>query len=162
MNMKQLNFEYLLGGLLLLIISVAIAREEGVGDETRRLFMEPALCIMLLMGIWKLVYKKWLLVGGAILAVSGIATTATSFFLAIPELEFVNIGILLVFSLASIWIASRHLLLSDQIDLNKIIGAICIYLLIGLNWALFYLCINMAIQDSFHGLTSTEDREPTI
>ena len=64
-------------------------------------------------------------------------------------------SILLVFFLASIWIASRHLLLSSTIDLNKIIGAICIYLLLGLNWSVWYLFINIANPDSFHGLTST-------
>ena len=54
MNMKRMNFEYLLGALLILILSGAIAQEVGVRGETRRLFMEPALCIMLLMGVWSL------------------------------------------------------------------------------------------------------------
>jgi len=31
MNMKQMNFEYLLGGLLIIILSVAIAQEVGAG-----------------------------------------------------------------------------------------------------------------------------------
>jgi hypothetical protein len=70
--------------------------------------------------------------------------------------KLVNIGILLVFSLASIWIAGQNLVHSGEIDVNKIIGAICLYLLLGLNWALFYLCINIAIPDSFNGLTSTD------
>jgi voltage-gated potassium channel len=159
MKMKRVNFEYLLGGLLLLILAVAISQEVGVKVETRRLFLEPALCLMLLMGIWSLgTEKKWLLVGGVILAISGIVSTTINLFLDIPELLLVNIGIMFVFTLASTWIASRHLLLSGAIDLNKIIGAICTYLLLGLNWALSYLFINFAIPESFHGLTSTDLR----
>ena len=50
MDMKRMNFEYLLGALLILILSGAIAQEEGIRGETRRLFMEPALCIILLIG----------------------------------------------------------------------------------------------------------------
>ncbi|MEJ2231713.1 MAG: potassium channel family protein [Nitrospirales bacterium] len=158
-SMKRVNFEYLLGGLLLLILAVAISQEVGVKVETRRLFLEPALCLMLLMGIWSLgTEKKWLLVGGVILAISGIVSTTINLFLDIPELLLVNIGIMFVFTLASTWIASRHLLLSGAIDLNKIIGAICTYLLLGLNWALSYLFINFAIPESFHGLTSTDLR----
>jgi voltage-gated potassium channel len=95
-----------------------------------------------------------LIIGGAI-AVIGIATATINFFLDIPELELVNIGIMLVFCLASTWIAGKNLLLSGSVDVNKIIGAICMYLLLGINWAIFYLFINMAIPDSFHGLTAT-------
>ncbi|MCA9497731.1 MAG: potassium channel family protein [Nitrospirales bacterium] len=156
MPIKRMNFGYLLGGLLILLLSVAIAQEEGVMGETRRLFLEPVLCLMLLAGIWSHVSKnKWLTLGGAILAGSGVATAMIDFFFDIPNLRLVNIGILLVFSQASIWIAYRHLVLSGAIDLNKIIGAICIYLLLGLNWSVFYLFINMANPESFHGLTST-------
>ena len=156
MAIKQHSFGYLLVGLLLLMLSVAAAQEEGIMGKTRRLLLEPALCLMLLMGIWSLVNeKKWLIVGGGILAASGVATATIDFFFNIPKLQLVNMCILLVFSLGSIWIASRHLLLSGAIDLNKIIGAVCIYLLLGLNWSVFYLFINMANPGSFHGLTST-------
>ena len=55
MNMKQMNFEYLLGGLLIIILSVAIAQEVGGRFKTRYLFIEPALSIMLLMGVWSLI-----------------------------------------------------------------------------------------------------------
>ena len=155
--MKQMNFEYLLGGLLLLILSLAIAQEAGVKDEARRLFLEPSLIIILLMGVWSLEKeKKWLVRMGIIFAATGITIAAINFFWHSPELRLVNIGIILLFSLTSTWVASRNLLLSDSIDINKIIGAICIYLLLGLNWSLFYLITNIAIPDSFHGLTSPD------
>jgi hypothetical protein len=154
-NIKRLNFEYLLGGLLILLLSAAIAQEQGVGGEGRYLFIVPAFCIMLLMGVWSLVSAKKLLIIGGIIAVIGVATATINFFWDIPELEFVNIGIMLVFSLASTWIAGKNLLLSGSVDVNKIIGAICMYLLLGLNWAVYYLFINMAIPDSFHGLKAT-------
>jgi voltage-gated potassium channel len=155
MHMKERNFGFLLGGLLILILSIAIAQEEGIRGESRQLFIMPALCIMLLMGVWSLVSaKKWLIIGG-IIAVIGIAASTINFFLDMPGLELVNIVIMLVFCLASTWIAGQNLLLSGSVDVNKIIGAICIYLLLGLNWAISYLFINMAIPDSFHGLAAT-------
>jgi len=156
MNMKRMNFEYLLGALLILILSGAIAQEVGVRGETRRLFMEPALCIMLLMGVWSLGReKKWLIIGG-IIAVAVVAAATINFFWDMPELRHFNMGILFVFCLASTGIAFQGLLLSSSIDVNKIIGAICIYLLLGLDWSFLYLFINMAIPNSFNGLSSTD------
>ena len=63
---------------------------------------------------------------------------------------------MLVFTLASTWITGKNLLLSGSVNVNKIIGAICMYLLLGINWAIFYLFINMAIPGSFHGLAATD------
>ena len=155
MNMKRMNFEYLLGALLILILSGAIAQEEGVRGETRRLFMEPALCIMLLMGVWSLGReKKWLFIGG-IIAAAGVVTATINFFWDMPELRLLNLGILFVFCLASTGVAFQGLLFSSSIDVNKIIGAICIYLLLGLDWSFLYLFINMAIPNSFNGLSPT-------
>ena len=156
MNMKRMNFKDLLGGLLILILSVAIAQEEGIMPETQRLFLVPILCIMLLMGIWSLVREKTLLIMGGTLAGIGVAISIIDLFLDMPGLQLVNMGIMLVFCLASTWIAGQNLLHSGEIDLDKIIGAICMYLLLGLNWAISYLFINMAIPESFHGLTSTD------
>jgi hypothetical protein len=155
-NIKRLNFEYLLGALLILILSMALAQEVGVRGETRRLFLEPALCIMLLMGVWSLVsQKKWLIIGG-IIAVVGVATAFLNFFWDMPELRLFNLGILFVFCLASTCVAFQNLLFSSSVDVNKIIGAICIYLLLGIDWSFLYLFINMAIPGSFNGLTSTD------
>ena len=97
-NIKRLNFEYLLGGLLILILSFAIAQEAGVRVEVRRLFLMPALCIILLMGIWSSLVseKKWLIMGGIIAGI-GVLSVMINFFLEIPGLEFVNIGILFIF-----------------------------------------------------------------
>jgi hypothetical protein len=156
MKIKEINFWYLLGGLLILILSIAIAQEVGIRGETRRLVLEPTLILLLLMGVWGLEKeKKWLMITGVSIAVTGVTIAVLNFFLNMAGLQLINMGILMVFFVASTWIASRNLLLSGEIDINKIIGAICIYLLLGLNWGMFYLFTNMAIPDSFHGLTST-------
>ena len=156
MKIKEINFWYLLGGLLILILSIAIAQEAGIRGETRRLVLEPTLILLLLMGVWGLEKeKKWLIMIGGSIAVTGVTIAVLNFFLNMAGLQLINMGILMVFFVASTWIASRNLLLSGEIDINKIIGAICIYLLLGLNWGMFYLFTNMAIPDSFHGLTPT-------
>ena len=38
---------------------------------------------------------------------------------------------------------------SDRVDVNGIIGAVCIYLMIGVLWSLFYVFVNLIIPGSF-------------
>jgi len=49
--MQQFNYGYLLGGLLTLLIGSAVANEEGFLREARNLLIEPAFCLMLLLGV---------------------------------------------------------------------------------------------------------------
>jgi len=49
-------------------------------------------------------------------------------------------------------LAARQVLFTGVIDANKIVGAICIYLLLGLIWTLLYLLIAQAIPQAFNGL----------
>ena len=63
-----------------------------------------------------------------------------------------------MFCLASTTIASRHLVQIGQVDLNKILGAVCVYLLLGIIWAFLYLFINLAFPGSFEGIASVDIR----
>jgi voltage-gated potassium channel len=55
----------------------------------------------------------------------------------------------LVLTIAS---AMRQVLLSGPVDLNKVVGSFCIYLLLGLLWATLYLLVLALKADAFHGL----------
>ena len=56
------------------------------------------------------------------------------------------------FYLWAIWLAGKQVLFAGVIDANSIVGAICIYLLTGLLWALMYLLIAQAIPGAFNGI----------
>jgi len=67
-------------------------------------------------------------------------------------LHYTHLLILISFYTWSTWLAARQFLFTGPIDTNKIVGAICIYLLMGLIWALSYLLIAQAIPGAFNGL----------
>jgi hypothetical protein len=81
MHINRMNYGYLLGGLLILILSVAISQELEIREETRHLVLEPALILMLLMGVWGLGKEKSrvMMIGGSI-AFTGIAIDVLNFF----------------------------------------------------------------------------------
>jgi hypothetical protein len=59
---------------------------------------------------------------------------------------------MLGFFIWTTWLAARQVLFSGTIDDNKIVGAICIYLLLGLISTMMYLLIAEAVPDAFNGL----------
>jgi len=47
-----------------------------------------------------------------------------------------------------------HLVLfTGSIDANKIMGSVCIFLLLGLIWAILYTIVALTFSDTFYGLT---------
>ena len=63
-----------------------------------------------------------------------------------------HLFVLILFYVWATWLAAKQVLFSGPIDGNKIVGAICIYLLMGLIWALLYLFIAQTIPEAFNGL----------
>ena len=77
-------------------------------------------------------------------------------FLDQAGLSYLHLLVLMLFYIWATWLAAKQVLFSGQIDSNKIVGAICIYLLIGLIWALLYLFIAQSVPGAFNGLEQAE------
>ena len=63
-----------------------------------------------------------------------------------------HLVILIVFYIWVTWLVIGQVLFSGPIDSNKIVGAICVYLLLGLIWALCYLLIAQLVPGAYNGL----------
>jgi len=68
------------------------------------------------------------------------------------DLSYLHLLALLLFYCWATWLAARQVLFSGTIDSNKIVGAICIYLLMGLIWSMLYLLLAQTIPGAFNGL----------
>ena len=62
---------------------------------------------------------------------------------------------LLGFFVLTAWLAARQVLFTGPIDENKMIGAVCIYLLLGLVWAMLYLLVLAVQPTAFNGVAPT-------
>lgn len=60
----------------------------------------------------------------------------------------------LIFCLLSGWIALRDVLFGGPVDENRLAGAICVYLLIGVARSVLYLYLALFDAASFRGLVS--------
>lgn len=147
------NFIWLLSGLIFLLFSGAIFAQFDFEEGQK--VVNISLMITLLVGVWTLETKKqrWmnpkiamtlaiviLMVGDSIIE---------SNFMAKGQL----IGAFLFFSLTTFQ-AGNQVLFTGYVDTNKIIGAICVYILLGLVWAFAYLIVEAFIPGSLSGLTN--------
>jgi hypothetical protein len=67
-------------------------------------------------------------------------------------MHYLHLAIMTGFYLWATWVAATQVLFSGRVDRNKIIGAVCIYLLLGLIWTWLYLGIAQAVPGAFNGL----------
>ena len=89
--------------------------------------------------------KLGLIVGVAVIVLLGALLDASG-------LHYAHLLILISFYSWATLLAARQVLFTGAIDTNKVVGAICIYLLMGLIWSLSYLLIAQATPGAFNGL----------
>ncbi len=144
------NFLYLTVGIVVLLFVGALSDQfKGfVGHQLVQAFS----VINIVVGIYGFrSTKKWFHTGVGI-AVSVIAVVIIGVVLELLHLYYLHLILLFSFYLWAIWLAGKQVLFTGAVDANRIIGAICIYLLMGLIWALMYLFIAQAIPGAFNGV----------
>lgn len=67
-------------------------------------------------------------------------------------LHIAHLSMLIAFYGWAIYLAARQILFTGAIDTNKMVGAICIYLLMGMIWALAYGLIAESSPGAFNGI----------
>jgi hypothetical protein len=147
MTLRQHNFFYLLAGLLFLLIAVPLFRDlTGTGYPH---VSELAFSVFLIIGIWSLPgTRNWFLLG-IVLVTLGIGSNILALAGTGIFFSYLSLCSYIIFLMLTISLAIRQVVRSGPINANRVIGVICIYLLLGLIWSLFYVLINMFIPDSF-------------
>jgi hypothetical protein len=82
-------------------------------------------------------------------------TNTTAIYLSHPLLEVINIAVQLIFFSLTLVIAFHHVIFTGEVDWNRIVGAICIFFLLGIIWALLFHINLMLVPGSIKGLTTT-------
>jgi hypothetical protein len=144
------NFVYLTVGIVLLLFVAAMVDQfpGGRGHQLVQAFS----VINIATGIFGFKSTRFWFLSGFGLIVSVIAVVTAGVVFELLQLYSLHLFLLFCFYLWAIWLAAKQVLFSGVVDANKIIGAICIYLLMGLIWAMMYLFIAQIIPGAFNGL----------
>jgi voltage-gated potassium channel len=146
------NFAYLTVALILLLF-VGAGLDQLALDVGNRIH-EAVTVLTLSSGVWSIRSDRRLFYSGIGLAGAVAAIVLARLVLEAAGLRLAYLLIMLVYFLLTAWAAARQVLFSGPVDANKIVGAVCVYLLLGLIWAVLYMVTLHLSSDSFSGLSS--------
>ena len=152
-NNKQGNYIYMLIGLLILIVIGPMLNYRF--ESNSRVIIQFMFASVMLIGVWSLyINHTWFRIGVG-LAVIALALSIINVFAASKIILVAGLAVSLLFLLLSIYLGITDILFSGKITPNKIIGSLCIYLLIGIIWGLIYIFIAILYTEPFNGITQT-------
>ncbi len=153
--MVRPNFFYLLIGLLVFLTAIPVTDDLGILNT-------PAVRILVFSGL--LAIGVWSLKGGGAFFKAGMGFVVVGIFLSVLAantestlVQFSSLIALIGFFGVAITFTLIKVAVGTDIDANRIAGAICVYLLLGLIWAMGYALLEMAVPGSFSGFSSLDD-----
>jgi hypothetical protein len=150
---NQNNFLYLFFSLIVFLFSAAVVAEfpGSLGED----IFSIVTMLMLLVSIKSLKSEKtWIWAVYALIALFILLTASAKFFEHQVTVYF-TLVILLIFFIGSFMMAAKQVLLVGDIDGNKIIGSLSLYLLLGLIWAVLYLMLIVMDAGAFSGVEAS-------
>ena len=153
------NFVYLLCGLLFLFVLIPslrmLSKDMGEVNPLRASLLVAAFSLFTLISVWSLYGEQLIFRVGLGLVGLNIAISIIELFSPSLFVELCALMSIILFSVLSCFIAGRHVFSWRETDANSLTGAVCVYLLLGLIWALVYEMQSFLWPtELFHGLSS--------
>ena len=144
------NFVYLVVSLVVLLLAGALVDQfpSSLGQH----ILQAVTVITLASAVVGFRSSRLRINTGIGFTVSVLVIVILGVLLDVIGLSYLHLIVLVLFYGWATWLAAKQVLFTGPIDGNKIVGAICIYLLIGLIWALLYLFLAQTIPGAFNGL----------
>ena len=153
--MQKTNFFYLLVALLFLLLSIPITDDlRGISTPVAKAVV---FSVMLLIGIWSLRGSGRFFSIGLAFVVAGFVLNIVAINSHITFFQYSAILAVMGFLLVTITFTLRQVVVGTDINANRLVGAICVYLMLGVIWALAYSLVELAALGSFGGVTAGQD-----
>ena len=153
--MKQGNFIYMLAGLLLLLLLAPSFTKYF--PSFSGVLVQATLMTLMVIGVWSLKGSVWFTTG-ITLAGIGVLLSITNFFMQSQTFYLISVINVLLFCVISCYAIMKQILFKGEINANKLIGSVCVYLLLGLIWAMMYTIIAYFDPMAFKGIGITSEQ----
>ena len=148
---EQDNYFWLLFAILLFFFMSAIAEQLNVAMLGR--IMAISITIVILIAVWSTSHHRLNFSSRMIITLLLVLTESSNMIFAHYHIDILQLVSLLLFSVVTVVLASQQVLLRGSVNANKISGAICIYLLMGVAWAVAYLLVEKLFPGSIPTLS---------
>jgi hypothetical protein len=147
---KKNNFVYLFVALIVFLScsTIVLMLPKEIGED---IFTASA-AIMLLVSHWSLHTDKTWKWSVYVLLFTYASLAIMSKYFTSQIIVVLMLITLVIFFVGSFWVSARQVLFEGDIDGNKIIGSISLYILIGLAWAIIYLVLIISDPKAFSGI----------
>ncbi|WAR43167.1 potassium channel family protein [Methylomonas rapida] len=152
--MKSGNFGYLFAGLLAVLLAMPFSSNLPGGG---RYSVTLLFCFFMLISVWSLAASKRVFQFGILLVVAISSLVGVNIVFGVSyHLQIIESLLITVFCALSCFIAARNVFIWHRVDLNSLVGAFCVYLLLGLMWALLFRILQICGWASFTGNISEQ------
>mgnify|MGYP003856957101 FL=1 len=149
------NFVYLTFALVLLLLGTALAQQ--FFDDSAQRLMQSTTVITLLVAVWGVESKNFWLRKSFIFPFAILTISIVSNKLDNAGFDQFYLLLLLSFFIFTAFKTAKQVLFTGKIDGNKILGAICLYLLLGLIWAVLYTLLQLDFSNSFQTMQQNKE-----
>lgn len=153
---KEARFGFLLTGLLITLLAGPLSTEFLPGRAGGIVLL--AFSATLIVAIWSLLDRRGVFFVGIALAIASASATTAYYFFPIPAIEMIGLACALTFCAMSLAFTVRQVFGGTTVDLNRMMGAICIYLLVGVMLGLINMFIARLAPGSFEGVDFSDVR----
>ena len=152
--MSDVNFKYLLASLIILVLTIPVLH--GHTPLNNRELLDVTFATGMLLGVLSLAGHGKEFPAGVVAAAFALLFAVIAVFSGMTLFHHLMMGAGLVFFLLVIRYSVRQVLLEGEVDANKIIGSVCIFLLLALLWAIIYQFVEVLTPGSFSNIASAE------
>jgi voltage-gated potassium channel len=143
-------FVWLTLAMIGLLMGGAYSREAP--DSLTVLLVQVAGTALLLLSLLSLnVRQKWpkllLVIVGLMVLITLVRHSTDQ-----HHLDYFYLLLFLAFLLCAAWLVGGHVLWHGSVDLNKLMGAVSLYLMLGLIWSVVYTIVLVHSPGAFHGI----------
>ena len=132
------NFFWLLLALFVFLIIVPAADDLGI--LSKPIVRALAFSCLVFIGIWSLRGSGRPFAVGIAFVITGIVFNVLAVNLASPVYLYASFVALFGFLLIAISFTLKQIAMETDISPNRLVGAVCVYLLLGVIWAVAYTC----------------------
>ena len=146
------NFNYMPIGLAIFLIGVPIGLDfQLFSPDTVRIIGFSSLFVI---GVLSLKKSGRSFVIGIALVAAGVVMNLLHIVWQETALVIGSMVALLAFMMLATGGVFRQIATTNVVSPNRIVGAVCVYLLIGVIWSLVYALLELAVPGSFEGFTN--------
>jgi hypothetical protein len=149
--MERTNFFYLLSALLFLMLAIPLAHDIGVLSVP--VVRAIVFSVLLLVGVWSLKGSHQYFFIGMAFVVVGIVLNILAINLEPMAFGLGSMLCMIGFLIVAIAFTLKQVVFGTEMDANRLVGAICVFLLLGIIWSFAYSLLELLAPNSFSGFS---------